>query len=177
MIMKLFKLISVSILISGLFSSCATVNHVNGKIIIGSWKLNKVVSYSPASQDANAALSAFSTADDESKSSGNKDISEAMEIKKMVKESFKDSNYSALLSRFPGLITAVAFRQDNTGSVTTPKEQINGTWKINRTGTKITLKEPETKKVIKLELRTVEFTKLELINTLPEGTFIVQYRK
>jgi hypothetical protein len=174
--MKIIKPVFFLVIGCALLSSCGTVNTVNKTIILGSWKFEKVKSFTPASSEVNAALNGPSSIGDQSKSGSSKEFSEAADIKKMAKESVAENNISSLVARFPDLITAVEFRSDNTATLTSSNKVMNGTWKIDRSGTKVTFKEAETKKVTKLVLTSVAFTDLEINNAFPEGTFTLIYK-
>lgn len=166
--MKILKSPLMVLLGLVLLSSCGTVNRVNGKFIIGSWKFDKVVTYAPSSSGA---------ADKQTKSAPLSNISESMEVIKLIKESIINNDISALAARFPKMITAIEFKGDKTAHVTSWKTSIDGTWKINRTGTIIKIKAGDTKKITRIEIRDVGFTSLEIADPLSEGNFILLYKK
>jgi len=172
-----FTLISLTIIIIVLFSSCATTNTGKGTSIYGSWKLSRVVTFNPAGQDANSGGYAPTTADDASLSGGSKSGSESDKIKVMVKESVRDKDYSSILSNFPSLIFAIQLKHNNTGTITTQKETITGTWSLDVAGKKIIFTEVATNRVIQVDIAKEGDKYMELFNTVPEGTFIIEYRK
>ena len=51
--MKIFKIHLFALFCLALLSSCGTVNHINGKLIVGSWKFEKAVDQTSA-EDAEA---------------------------------------------------------------------------------------------------------------------------
>jgi len=174
---ELFWLIFISILITGLFNSCATVSPGSSNMIYGTWKLNRIVTFNPAGQDASSAIYAPTSSDESSPSGGSKGGSESDGIKRMVKESVAGKDNSNILSRFPEIITVIQLKHDNTGTITSQKEIVSGNWKLDETGKKIILTEPGTNRVIKIDIAKEGDKSLELFNTLPVGTFIIEYRK
>lgn len=174
--MKLIKPVLLLLIGCAFLSSCGTVNTVNRTIILGSWKFEKVKYFTPASAAAASAMSNASSVGDQSKPGSSKEITDAIEIKNLAKESVAQNNISSLVARFPDLVTAVEFRSDNTATLTSTNKIMNGTWKIDRSGTKVTFKEMETRKVTKLVLARVAFTDLEIVNTFPEGSFNIIYK-
>jgi len=160
-----------------LLASCGTVNHVNGTIILGSWKLEKVLAFTPSSSQPDQSLLSAGVADDKSKSTSQGSPTETSEIRQLIKKSFWENDYSALFARFPGLITTIEFKGDKTAAVTSQQSTTTGTWKIDKTGTKIKIKASDTKRITPIEIRKVDFTLLEINDPLAEGNFILQFRK
>jgi hypothetical protein len=175
--MKILKSSLIILLGLALLSSCGTVNHVNGKLIVGSWKFDKVMAYIPSSSEAAESLYKPSAAGEQTKSGSSTSISEALEIKKMIKESMINNDPSVLVTRFPEMITAIEFKADKTAHVTSRKTSIKGIWKINKTGTKIKITASDTKKITQIEIRDVGFTSLEIVDPLSEGNFILLFKK
>ena len=152
--MKIF--ISRLLIITGLvlLFSCGTVEPINRKLIVGSWKFDKVVTYTPHSTEAGA-----------------------IEAKKIIKESVSNNDYSALGTAFPEMIIALDFRGDKTVLVTTHKTSFNGTWKINKTGEMIKVTAGEPKKITQIELKNVDNKSLEIVDPLSEGNLGLLFRK
>jgi hypothetical protein len=173
--MKIFKSSLITIIGLFLFSSCGTINRVNEKFILGSWKFDKVVTYNPSSSEHTSSSS--ETADKQTKALSPSNISDSYEVIKLIKESIVNKDISALADRFPEMITAIEFKSDKTAHVTTRKISINGTWKINRTGTKIKIKASDTKKTTQIEIKDVGFTSLEIVDPLPNGSFVLLFKK
>jgi hypothetical protein len=171
--MKFIKPAFLIIVMWAFLSSCGPVNKVNGTIILGSWKFDKVKLFTPSSTEAASGLNAMG---DASKSSSSKEGSEAAQIKRMAKESVANNDIAPILEKFPDLYTVVEFRQDKTATLTTKNKTANGTWKINRAGTKVTFRETATKQTVPLVLNSVDFTFLEITNPVPEGSFNIQYK-
>ncbi|MEI6456175.1 MAG: hypothetical protein WCO93_07790 [bacterium] len=175
--MNILKSLFAALVGLSLLTSCGTVNHVNGTIILGSWKFVKVVTYIPSSTEAAQTLNMASSLENETKSSSSETNKESIEIKQLIKKSVWENDYSALFARFPELITAIEFKGDKTATVTSQQSTTTGTWKIDKTGTKIKIKAADTKRITPIEIRNVDFTLLEIYDPLAEGNFILQFKK
>ena len=173
--MKIFKLQLLTLLSLVLLSSCGTVNHVNGKLVVGSWKLEKAVAQNP-SEEAEFQL-AQRKAEEQTKSVSPSEISFIPEKTPLVKEPAADKSVSLLSDRFPDMIMAIEFKEDKTANLTCQKTISSGTWSMNKTGTKINITVSDTKKITRLELRKVDSTSLEISNPATAENLYLLYRK
>jgi len=152
--MKLLKS-SILIIIGWAFlSSCGTLNKANSKLVVGSWKYEKITGFK-------SSASEISELEKSQSSSG---ISEAIEMKKMIKEPSTTNDLSAMLAKFPEMITALEFKSDHTARVVTKKTTINGTWKLNGKGLIIKITSMDPKKVTPIEIRHIDLNSLEIID-------------
>ncbi len=158
--MKIFQS-PLLFIVAGIFmlSSCATVNNLNGKLIVGSWKNVKVLGCSSASSTDETA---------------------AVEMKQMIRGTGESMDISSMLGRYPEMTSAIEFKADNTVKITAEKNTVQGNWKINKTGTKITITGPDKKKIAMIELKRVDATTMELVDPFSvclNGNFILLFRK
>ena len=173
--MKIFKIQLFTLFCLALLSSCGTVNHINGKLIVGSWKFEKAVDQTSA-EDAEALLTQHK-AEEQTKSVSSPDISNVPEIIPPVKEPPPDNSISPFSARFPDMITAIEFNADKTVNLTSRKTTSSGTWNMNNPGTKINITVSDTKKITRLELRKVDSTSLEISNPATTENLYLLYRK
>jgi len=175
--MKILKSSLIILLGLALLSSCDTVNHVNGKLIVGSWKFDKVMAYTPFSSEAAESLYTPSAAGEQTKSGSSTSISEALEIKKKIKESVINNDPSVLVTRFPEMITAIEFKADNTAHVTSRKTSIKGTWKMNGKGDKIKLSIQDASSPMILTLVKINSKTMEIVDHFSNSDFQILYQK
>ena len=173
--MKIFKLPLLTLLGLALLSSCGTVNHINGKLIVGSWKFEKAV-FQTSAEDAEALLTQHK-AEEQTKSVSSPDISNIPEIRQPVKEPLPDNSISPLSAKFPDMITAIEFKEDKTVNLTSRKIISSGTWNMNNPGTKINITVSDTKKITRLELRKIDSTSLEISNPATTENVILLFKK
>ena len=146
--MKIFKLTLFVIFVLALLSSCGTVNNLNGKLIVGSWKNVKVLGSTATSSD----------------------VSEAIEIKKMIQGSSGSNDPSVFQARFPEMIMAIQFKGDNTVQIISGKTTVKGNWKINKPGTIISVTGPDKKVITRIDLKRVDATSMEITDPFAAGS-------
>jgi hypothetical protein len=152
--------IRVIIFIIGItFLGSCSVSNVNQKLILGSWKYEKMGPY----------ISGGSGATGDTVSEGQSLI----ELKNRYKDAGKEQMRELNETMYTGLI----FKEDKTVSIMLRKGQIHGVWKMNSRGDKITVKDTATSKKYILHIVTIDSLQLKTENPVLDGKLQRNYRK
>ncbi|MEI8005479.1 MAG: hypothetical protein WCI48_04675 [Bacteroidota bacterium] len=120
--MKSFAKPFIFILCITFLYSCSNVPQLQRTKVIGSWKLEKLVSIGAItdSTDKIAVAAQHATIDPSSR-----------ELKPALIDAEK-GNFSKLAGYYPDLKEKLEFNADNTASVTMNGKPVSGTWKMNK---------------------------------------------
>ena len=185
--MRIFKTVLYFFLGLALMSSCSLIKKITGpsnneKLIVGSWKGDKLLSFSPASPASQDYLNAtnpqeepaaFMTEDSITK----RTTKRAQVHLQSVEEAARAGNLSTFYAFLPDFKSSMEFKSDKTALLTSQKNTISGTWKMNAKGTKVTIICNEKKSKIILDLNKIDSLSMEAADYFPEGKILMLYKK
>lgn len=180
--MKLSGVPSGLIVLLIFFTACSASKKINEKLIVGKWNRDKIVSILPTagSENYSAILDSlglpFELAVTPNKPKG-KIVLVTGRSEKLLSDSEKEEKLAKLQSFFPDFKNTLEFKPDKKISISTQKNLINGTWKMNGNGNKITLSIQDVSAPMILTLVKINSTTMEIVDHFPNSDFQILYKK
>ena len=182
--MRIFKTALYFFLGLGFFSSCSTSSHVNvnEKLIVGTWKGEKLLKYTSSSPASQEYLNAANPQEEPEEYMAEDSLSKRKMNRppvhlQSVEEAALAGNLSTFSVFMPDFKNTMEFKADKTATLTSPKSTFTGTWKINGKGNKVTFIPGDKKNKIILGLNKIDSVSMEAADYLPQGTVLMLYKK
>jgi len=173
--MKTSKFISLSVIIILLFGSC-TVTHVNENLLIGKWKNGKIKSFivnKKFSEDTifNASNKLRLGIDSANLEANEKNSLREFKVGLTALGPVKPGGFNA------NMRNEMNFRADKTVTISLRNGVINGTWKMNGKGNKVTVRDTVTNKKQTINIALINLSNLIIYEKYPVGNLMFIYSK
>jgi hypothetical protein len=173
------KILGLSAFMMGLLflASCATTN-VNETLIVGQWK---PVSYKvTGDQQATAQRTAeaetgvrIAPAGNNRPNPGEEPSAEQTQYKNLLGQ-YDPATVARMLDSY---ITSMDFRADKTATIILMRSSVSGTWKMNSTGTKVTVTDHARKEKVTIPITQIVNGTLESAQPVTGGEFVTIFKK
>ncbi|HZX63589.1 MAG TPA: hypothetical protein VFE66_10285 [Bacteroidales bacterium] len=181
--MKLSGVPSGLIVLLIFFTACSASKKINEKLIVGNWNRDKIVSILPTagSENYSAILDSlgvpFEVSALQNEAGNRKIVLVTGKSDKLLSDSEKEEKFAMLQSIFPDFKNTIEFKTDKKIIISTQKTLINGTWKMNGNGNKITLSIQDVSAPMILTLVKINSTTMEIVDHFPNSDFQMLYKK
>jgi len=155
-----------------ILASCAP--SINEKLIVGKWTRDKILSFEKNKnfQVAPAATEPPPAGHDLISSQAN-DENGLIAFKQAMINSGEEGRKSIETT----IKTSMEFRDDKSATVALRHSTLNGTWKMNHKGTKITVRDSKTKEKQKIDLISIDSLNMRVADSYPIGKMLLEYMK
>ncbi|MCX6286151.1 MAG: hypothetical protein NTY96_03475 [Bacteroidetes bacterium] len=151
-----------------LFYSCSNIPQVSRKKVIGSWKVDQMVSIGGVITDS-TDLKTVATQNKPPDLSGR-------ELKNTMVDAQK-GNFSRFKDVCPDLKDAMEFNADNTATLTIHGKSISGTWQMNEKSNGVIFTGSDKIKVLKVNIAEVTSNSMQVDEPSPLGLVRLSYNK